>query len=152
MNIEANHDAKQIVLDIPADLQYVHMLSRCACALISELHGLHEADSTLYNLELAIQEIGVNIITHAYAEEQGRVIMTAVHDQIHSEIKITLHDTGVAFDPQAIAAPVLGSLQEHGFGLFLAQELLDELRYETKATGNSWHLKKRYTLHQGDKL
>lgn len=150
MNNENNVDANHIVLDIPANLQYVYMLSRCACALISESQELHEADSTLYNLELAIQEIGVNIITHAYAERQGRVVMTAIHDREHCEIEITLQDTGTAFNPQAVAAPVLGSLQEHGFGLFLAQELLDELNYEAKPTGNCWHLKKKYMLYQAN--
>lgn len=135
-----------IVLTVPADLQYVHILSRCACALLTEISGLRDAESTLYNLELAIQEIGVNIITHAYADQTGQVIMTATRDEDRSQIIITLDDTGRSFDPLAVPTPTLGSLQEHGYGLFLAHELLDELCYEIRATGNRWYLKKSYAL------
>lgn len=142
-----NRISESIVLTIPADLQYVHILSRCACALLTELSGLCDAESTLYNLELAIQEVGVNIITHAYADQAGNVVMTAARDDERSKIIITLEDTGKSFDPLAVPTPELGCLQEHGFGLFLATELLDEVQYEIHAAGNRWHLKKSYTLH-----
>ncbi|MCB0062939.1 MAG: ATP-binding protein [Caldilineaceae bacterium] len=137
---------KNIVLTIPAELEFVHVLGRCACALLSEIAGLQEAERTLYNLELAIQEIGVNIVTHAYADHSGQVVMTAARNDAHSHIIVTLEDTGNSFDPLAIPAPALGHLQEHGFGLFLAGELLDELQYEIHATGNCWRLKKSYAI------
>lgn len=134
--------ANTVVLEIPAELRYVHMLGRCACALLSEMDELHEADSTLYNLELAIQEIGVNIITHAYARISGRVTMYAALDNHLPEIHITLEDTGQTFDPQIVPMPKLGTLQEHGYGLFLAHEILDDVRYEVDVDKNRWHLKK----------
>ena len=62
------------------------------------------------------------------------------------QIAITLKDTGVTFNPLDVPAPALGTLQEHGFGLFLAHELLDDLQYEAHADGNCWHLKKFYEV------
>jgi len=134
--------ANTVVLEIPANLEYVHILGRCACALLSEMDELCEADSTLYNLELAIQEIGVNIITHAYACISGRVTMYAALDNDLPEIHITLEDTGQTFEPQIVPTPKLGTLQEHGYGLFLAHEILDDVRYEVDVDKNRWHLKK----------
>ncbi len=137
---------KTIVLEIPADLLYVHVLGRCACALLEQIDTLADAELTLYNLELAIQEIGVNIITHAYANCTGRVVMTGTCNEQTNQIIITLEDNGKPFDPEAVAAPALGTLQEHGFGLFLARELVDELQYESYALGNRWRLKKSFAI------
>lgn len=137
-----------IMLEIPADLRYVHVLGRCACALLEQIDRLVDAEVTLYNLELAIQEIGVNIITHAYAERNGRVTMTATCHVQTKELIVTLEDRGKSFSPEAVAAPELGTLQEHGFGLFLARELVDELHYESYELGNRWRLKKMFVLQE----
>jgi anti-sigma regulatory factor (Ser/Thr protein kinase) len=136
--------SKSIMLTIPADLAYVHILSRCACALLEQIDELADAEVTLYNLELAIQEIGVNIITHAYADYTGTVVMRCVCDEQARQLSITLDDCGKSFDPAQVAMPAIETLQEHGFGLFLARELLDELTYESSARGNRWRLKKSY--------
>ena len=135
-----------IVLEIPADLHYVHMLGRCACALLEQIDTLVDAEATLYNLELAIQEVGVNIITHAYAGREGRVMMTGTYNEQTKQLIVTLEDRGQSFNPEAVVAPDLGTLQEHGFGLFLARELVDELQYEPYELGNRWCLKKTFVL------
>jgi len=131
-----------IRLEIPAQLPYIHILSRCACALLEQVENLAEPEVTLYNLELAIQEIGVNIATHAYAEQNGRIQMIATLDQQPTRIVIKLQDTGKAFDPDQVPAPRLGELQEHGFGLFLVHQLMDKVEYQPGANGNFWQLEK----------
>ena len=48
--------------------------------------------------------------------------------------------------PTVVPAPQLGELQEHGFGLFLVRELMDEVAYQADATGNRWKLVKRFPV------
>lgn len=132
----------EVFLEIPATLGHVHLLSRCACALAETIPNLAEPVVNLYNLELALQEIAVNIVNHAYADRGGRIQMRLRLTEEPPQLTILLHDTGVAFDPTQVPAPRLGELQEHGFGLFLVRELMDEVDYQTGETGNTWKLVK----------
>lgn len=131
-----------MTLDIPATLTYVHILSRCACALVESVANLAEPAANLYNLELALQEVAVNIVKHAYAHREGRIQMTLSLEAHPPRLTILLHDTGASFDPARVPPPKLGELQEHGFGLFLMRQLLDEVEYTHSASGNVWKLVK----------
>lgn len=135
-----------IALQIPADLAFVHLISRCACGVLERYEMLVDAEVTLYNLELAIQEISVNIVTHAYTDSQGHVLTTVRCDEDARQLIVTLEDEGQSFDPTAVADPELGTLQEHGFGLFLARELLDDLSYESIGKRNRWRLCKSFAF------
>lgn len=131
-----------ITLDIPATLMCVHILSRCACALVESVTNLADAAVTLYNLELAIQEVAVNIVKHAYAHSTGRIQMTLALEVQPPQLTVLLADTGGSFDPALVPHPQLGELQEHGFGLFLVRQLMDEVEYSHSAKGNLWKLVK----------
>ena len=135
-----------ITLDIPATLSHVHILSLCTCALVESVSGLAEPAVTLYNLELALQEVAVNIVKHAYAHREGRIQMTLHLDVQPTRLTILLHDTGEPFDPTLVPLPKLGELQEHGFGLFLMRQLMDEVEYSHSASGNIWKLVKNIPL------
>ncbi|MFZ4661115.1 MAG: ATP-binding protein [Caldilineaceae bacterium] len=140
------HDPTVVVLEIPAILPCVHLLSRCACALAETIPKLAEPTVNLYNLELAIQEVAVNIVNHAYAEKEGQIQMRLHLSEQPPQLTLFFHDTGVSFDPTVVPAPQLGELQEHGFGLFLVRELMDEVTYQADATGNRWKLVKRFPV------
>ncbi|MBX3010746.1 MAG: ATP-binding protein [Caldilineaceae bacterium] len=134
--------AQVVRLDIPAELAHVHLLSRCACAMLENLPNLEEEEIIRYNLELAIQEIGVNIITHAYANRPGRIHMELVLEEQPLRLCIHFEDTGETFNPTQVPAPRLGELQEHGFGLFLIHQLIDVVEYSHSPNGNLWKLTK----------
>lgn len=131
-----------ISLDIPAELQYVNILGASICAFLTNIEQLAEPATILYNLELAIQEISVNIATHAYANAPGRINMSATLSYQPLRITIILRDQGTSFDPAGVAQPNFGSLQEHGYGLFLVTELMDEVEYQQIGGENVWRLVK----------
>lgn len=135
-----------VFMEIPATLSHVHLLSRCACALAETIPNLAEPTVTLYNLELAIQEVAVNIVNHAYAGNEGRIQMTLQLTEQRRQLTLVFHDTGDAFEPTLVPAPKLGELQEHGFGLFLVRALMDDVEYQSDATGNRWTLVKIFPI------
>ncbi len=137
-----------ILLEIPATLSHIHLLSRCACALAETIPNLAEPVVNLYNLELAIQEVAVNIVNHAYAGQEGRIQMRLQLVEQPPQLTLWFHDTGASFDPTVVPAPRLGELQEHGFGLFLVSELMDEVEYQASAGGNCWTLVKRFPVEE----
>ena len=132
----------KITLDIPAEVQYVNILGACACAFLANLEQLADPEITLYNLELAIQEVSVNIATHAYANSRGRIHMSAVLSHQPLKVTIILQDTGASFNPSLVPQPALGELQEHGYGLFLVTQLMDEVEYKQIDGGSVWKLSK----------
>lgn len=144
----ATNDPAAVSLEIPATLPCIHLLSRCACALVETIPNLAEPVVNLYNLELAIQEVAVNIVNHAYAGQEGRIRMQLQLVAQPPQLTIFLHDTGTSFDPMLVPTPHLGELQEHGFGLFLVRELMDEVEYQAGATGNRWKLVKRFSVEE----
>lgn len=140
--------ASEIFLEIPATLSHVHLLSRCACGLAETIPNLVEPVVSLYNLELAIQEVAVNIVNHAYAGQEGRIQMRLQLVEQPPQLMLFFYDTGASFDPTLVPPPRLGELQEHGFGLFLVRELMDEVEYQSTTTGNCWKLVKRFPIEE----
>jgi PAS domain S-box-containing protein len=94
-----------------------------------------------YAVELATSEIASNIIKHAYGTASGRI--RGVLQVLPDRLQLDLYDDGAPFDPNALKPPDLGELHEGGYGLFIAQKVLDELRYTARtAQGNHWKLVK----------
>ena len=126
----------------PAQLEQLEHVGERIRQFLSGVQNLSEPEVTNYNIELALQEICVNIVKHAYANQGGQIGMTARLVEQPLRLILTLSDQGVGFDPDVVAEPKLGELQEHGFGLFLVEQLMDEVEYQTTAEGNFWRLVK----------
>jgi anti-sigma regulatory factor (Ser/Thr protein kinase) len=82
-----------------------------------------------YNVELAFEEIGSNIVRHGAAT--GHVdVAIAFHD---NEIVLTFEDDGVQFDPGTqLAPPTPASIDEAqigGLGLVLVRKISTRMKY-----------------------
>ena len=136
-------DCDRIELDLPASLKYLNVVGACITEMLTRAEYLSEPDVTAYNLQLAVHEICTNLANHAYAGIQGgRIRLTLCLCTNPHRFTADLFDTGAAFDPSTVPAPDPEAGQVSGYGLFLARELMDEVRYERRTTGNFWHLRK----------
>ncbi|NTU84584.1 MAG: ATP-binding protein [Chloroflexales bacterium] len=134
--------AERIWLDIPAAAAYLHILSECIAELVDRAANVPEPSHTTYSIQLAAQEIGSNIVRHAYGGGNGRIVAQLTVEYGPRRMVIELRDSGAAFDPDLVSDPDLDQVHVHGYGLFLARTLLDELRYETTPGENRWRLVK----------
>jgi len=134
--------AERIWLDIPATAAYLHILSECIAELVARTVNLSDPTKTTYSLQLATQEISSNIVRHAYGGGSGRIIAQLLIEPNPQRMVIELRDSGLAFDPALVPDPNLDEMQVHGYGLFLARTLLDELHYEAHPGENRWYLVK----------
>jgi anti-sigma regulatory factor (Ser/Thr protein kinase) len=97
-------------------------------------------------LELAVEEIFINIASYAYNPETGKatVRIEVSGDPLH--VTITFIDRGIPYDPLAKADPDLSaSAQERtvgGLGIFLTKKLMDDVVYEYRGGRNVLTLKK----------
>ena len=124
--------------DLPASHKYLDVLGACVHALITHVNSADEATLS-YTVQLAVHEACTNIINHAYAgSTAGRIGITMTLDVNASPIRLVveIHDTGNAFDPSSIQPPKLDEPQEHGYGVFLMHQLMDQVTYRSGADGN----------------
>lgn len=133
--------SKTIVL--PTELDRLIELESIVAEMFTHVPNLPEREVVQYNVVLALHELCVNIIKHAYAGEkrQFSVVFDLMYDPTRIQID-TYDDGGNRFDMGAWQAPNLDDPPIHGLGIYLMRQLMDEVAYESLPTGNHWRLVK----------
>jgi len=65
----------QLQLTLPADKRYLSLIGACVQELCGTISRLPAAAS--YNIELAVNEAVVNVITHAYHDDPSGIVQTS---------------------------------------------------------------------------
>ena len=98
---------------------------------------------TLFQIDLAVEEIYVNIAHYAYSPDKGTVqIDCSVEKTSDAPAKLTVSftDRGKAFNPLAKPDPdITLSVEEReigGLGIFLTKKYMDSVLYERKDNQN----------------
>ncbi len=141
---EQNILQQTIRLDLPASLQYLNVLGACLEAVLAHVQHPQGPENVSYNVQLATHEICVNIVLHAYAHKpaQERIEAVIILNPQNNCLTINLFDNGQPFDENNIQEPSLEKEQVHGYGLFLARNLMDSVDYQRQEGRNCWSLKK----------
>jgi len=134
----------------PANLGNV----RDICKYISECaenFGLSSRD--IHKVELAIEEVVVNIVKYSKSEESNSIIkVTVIGDSEKLQIKI--EDNGVPFNPLDYGEPALNTSilerQIGGLGIFLVKKMVDNVEYERIGNKNVLTLVKFVKHTEGD--
>ena len=116
-------------------------LDRIHSALDAALATAPISDTAQMSIELAVSEIGTNIIEHARSGRPVNLRMLVVTNP--ESVSVTFTDDG---DPCAVDVTGVGmpdALSERHRGLAIAQTVLDELSYRRDAAGNHWTLVRR---------
>jgi serine/threonine-protein kinase RsbW len=129
-------------LKMPARYRNLELISQCIDLLLIELPDRVGQEQVIYGIKLAVHEVANNVIRHAYSHEQGILEIALQFEQSRKRFTATLYDTGAAFDTAQALAPNLDVPQESGYGLFLAEQLMDEVNYQRQPDGNQWRLVK----------
>jgi len=122
------------LLRFPATLSGLAEAARALCTLLDD--GGRTGPGR-YNVELAFEEIAVNIVNHGAAT--GEITAAVVLDQ--AETVLTFEDDGVPFDPRDQPDPRLPtSIHEAtvgGLGIMLVRNLSSRMSYERTAEGRN---------------
>lgn len=123
--------------NLPQVLSFVHQtLSHSSCAA-----------KTILQIDLAVEEIFVNIANYAYGSAQGSVcIDCSLHGSV---LTIVIRDQGIAFNPlEQKPADTTLSAQERpigGLGIFLTKKIMTTVTYERLCDSNVLTLTKELT-------
>ncbi|MBK6325819.1 MAG: ATP-binding protein [Chloroflexi bacterium] len=110
--------------------------------MLDREQGLPGQESLFYNIELAVHEACTNIVEHAYAGISGRIDIAFTLDESLRQFIIELNDRGQSFSLSDVVAPDLSQPQTSGYGLFLVNQLMDEVTYFPQQGNNRWRLVK----------
>ncbi|TMQ58801.1 MAG: HAMP domain-containing protein [Candidatus Eisenbacteria bacterium] len=99
----------------------------------------------LANTKLAVDEACTNIVKHGYKGQTGFIEVVVTGNQ--REFSIAIQDTGESFDLRNVKSPDLKMYVETrkrgGLGVFLMNQLMDEVRYRGGPNGNVLTMSKR---------
>ena len=131
-------------LDIMAENE---KLSEVQSFLIQCLEKVNCPAKAQMQMELAAEEIFVNIANYAYAPEKGRAVVRVEVSDDPVTVTITFIDQGVPYDPLKREEPdVTLSAEERkigGLGIFLTKKTMDNVSYEYRDGKNILTLKKK---------
>ena len=101
------------------------------------------ADGKVDAIELALNEALANAVVHGAKEDPSKTIECVVACDEERGMIIVVRDPGSGFDPAAIATPTVGQniYSNHGRGIFLINQLMDEVKF--LKNGTEIHMVKR---------
>ncbi len=105
----------------------------------------------MFAIETAVDEAVSNIIEHAY-EGEGKGDIDCSIETIDNGIRIILEDFGKPFDPSRVPVPDLTAdlddRMEHGLGVYMMCQLLDEVHFDFLEDRNQVVMLKRKSVEE----
>ena len=132
-----------IRLELPATHQYLNVLTDSIGAFLSHLEGMRSDNEVLQKIQLAIHEACTNIVNHSYDGEVGEIVITMTLSYDPRWFAVELLDQGYnSFDMSDAVKPNMDDAQIHGYGLYIIEELMDDMLYIPEPGNNYWRLVK----------
>ena len=92
---------------------------------------------SLWRMELAVHETVTNIIRHAIITGGNRTIRIECF-AFDDRLSFLITYDGRAFDPQKVPSPRLDGSQTAHFGLYLVDQCMDKIDYQTLRPGEKY--------------
>jgi len=129
---DAGQAQPQTKLDItfPAQVDRIGGVVEKVVALARRLHGETDKDQ---EIALALTEALANAVKHGSKNDPSLQVQCQVIDE-GSALTIIVRDSGPGFDPGSVANPLesAGLSADHGRGLYMIRQLVDEVRFERR--------------------
>ncbi len=130
----------QLQTTLPADVNSIGPAVDGVMQLVRHMGCAHGKE---FEVETALREALANAMTHGCKGDPDRQVQFSVCCDEARGMLIVVRDPGTGFDPASIPNPVVGRqvYSTHGRGIFLINQLMDEVRFERG--GTEIHMKKK---------
>ncbi len=100
------------------------------------------AEHSEFEIEVSLYEALANAVEHGCRHDPEKVVEVVVACEEHRGMIIMVRDPGPGFDPEKVPSPIVGEniYADGGRGIFLINQLMDEVRYEKNGT-EIWMIK-----------
>ncbi len=125
---------------IPGDIRLIDQVVTEVMVLVSQTGCAVDKE---FEVEVALREALANAVLHGCKGDPEKQVAIWVACAESLGILVVVRDPGEGFDPSLIPSPVVGEnvFQSHGRGIFLINQLMDEVRFERG--GTEIHMLKR---------
>jgi len=127
---------------IPANVNAISPVVDGVLQLAKEMRC---AEGHEYEVEIALRESLANAIVHGCKGDATKKIECCVACEGSSEIVIIVRDPGEGFKPESVPSPLSGEnvYSTHGRGIYLINQLMDEVRFDAQGTAIQMRKKSR---------
>lgn len=128
---------------VPATVESLRDITDCLAELLA---SAEVPVAEKLQMEIAVEEIFVNIACYAYKDQKGTVVVRARLEGDPLCVEFVFLDTGEAYNPLTQGEPdITLSLEDRaigGLGIFLARKNVDDVGYERRDGKNILTLRK----------
>ncbi|MDR2163107.1 MAG: SpoIIE family protein phosphatase [Clostridiales Family XIII bacterium] len=114
-------------LEIEADKGNLNLVLKF---ISTSLRSLGESESLISQVEVAAEEVFVNVASYAYASQSGKV---KIKRSLGEELALIFEDDGTPFDPLSVPDPDINSIAEDrvigGLGIYMTKKIMDSVSY-----------------------
>lgn len=130
---ESDKLAVRLNVTIAADVEAISPVVDRVMAIVGEMGC---AKGHEFAIELSLREALANAIVHGARNDPGKQVEFWVACDAERGMLIIVRDPGPGFDPATIPSPIVGQqiYSEHGRGIYLINQLMDEVRFEKGGT------------------
>ncbi len=120
-------------LTIAADVKAISPVVESLMKLVREMDCAAGKED---HIELALREALANAIIHGCRNNPKKMVQCCVACDESGGMLIIVRDPGRGFDPASLPCPTIGQnvYSEHGRGIYLINQLMDQVRYERGGT------------------
>jgi serine/threonine-protein kinase RsbW len=131
----------EIAVEIPSRLDELCRVEQLAQRVARRFRLSHEQTD---NLAIAMTEAVGNAIVHGNAGDASKTVRIAYRRR-GGCLCVDVADQGTGFDPDGLLDPLAPEniLKEHGRGIFILKNLMDEVRFSFTPSGTVVHMKIR---------
>jgi len=126
-----------VTLTIPATFQALEKITDFMMPLTSHLNP-----DTQSEIVLAVHELCMNIVQHAYAGDSGVIELQAKCDRQRLEVAIRDHGRNAYVALDEITPPNIHDYPESGWGIYIVHQVMDSVQYQRSGGQNQWYLVK----------
>ncbi len=104
------------------------------------------SDAEIFDTELAINEALANVIEHTYKFTVDEIIIVKLFwNDENRECIFEIQDKGKPIDVNKIGSRDLDDLKDHGLGVYLMKNIMNEIEYRPIKNGNILYMKKQFS-------
>lgn len=130
-------DPKKLILRLDTVVDgHPNAVSPLVEGVMEIVRGMGCAEGKDMEVEMALREALANAVVHGCKGDPDKKIECCVACDEARGLMIVIRDPGEGFDPERIPSPVVGQniFETHGRGIFLINQLMDEVRFERGGT------------------
>ncbi len=134
---QCEFESKNLILKLQKRLEgRIEAIPPFVDGLMSIVQSVGCAAGREREVEVALIEALANAVQHGCKNDPSKMIEVCVGCDESRGLLIVVRDPGPGFDPSSIPNPVVGQnlFSTHGRGIFLINQLVDEVHYEKGGT------------------